>query len=259
MTTDHLQAARDGRPAGHARWVRVCHWLIAASVFGLAYSGIAILMVQPRLYWGNAGNDLMPAWLELPISRNYHHGGWAPPLAFFAEPGGAVSRVRTYAIFNENGWARSLHFLVAWLFAAATALYLGLALATGHLRRALTPRAAELAPGRLWQDIRAHLRLPLPRAAGGPPYNVLQKLAYGLVALVALPVMILSGLAMSPTVGAAWPWLPTIMGGSQSARSIHFLLLCALILFLLVHLAMVVLTGAGAQLRAITWGRRHGE
>ena len=238
---------------GHAVWVRLCHWLIAFSVIALAVSGVVILMAHPRLYWGQAGNDLMPAWLELPLGRNYHHGGWAPALAFPDAPG-AVSRVRTYDIFNQNGWARSLHFLVAWVFALALGLYLLLGLLGGHLARDLVPRARDLTAA----DLKAHLRLPLPRAPGGPPYNGLQKLAYAAVALLALPVMILSGLGMSPTVAAGWPWIGALFGGSQSARSIHFLALCALTLFLLVHLAMVVLTGFGRQIRAMTIGGGHG-
>ena len=69
---------------GHAPWVRLAHWVIAASVLTLLFSGFEILMVHPRLYWGKAGNDLTPALIELPISRNYRHGGWAPPLTFFS-------------------------------------------------------------------------------------------------------------------------------------------------------------------------------
>jgi thiosulfate reductase cytochrome b subunit len=250
-------ADRGATGAGHAAWVRLCHWLIAAAVLTLAYSGVVILMAHPRLYWGNTGNDLTRAWLELPLGRNYHHGGWAPPLAFTADPAGPISRVRTYDIFNQNGWARSLHFLVAWGLAAAFALYLVIGLLTGHVRRVLLPALAELSPPRLAADLRGHLAWPLPKAPGGPPYNLTQKLAYALVIFVALPLVILSGLAMSPAVGAGWPIVPAVFGGSQSARSIHFLLLCALALFLLVHLAMVGLTGAWRQLSAMTFeGRR---
>lgn len=240
--------------SGHTRWVRLCHWALAISVIVLAYSGVVILMAHPRLYWGETGNDLTRTWLELPLGRNYHHGGWAPALAFADAPAGAISRARTYDIFNQNGWARSLHFLVAWLFVAALSAYLLVGLATGHLARAIVPRAGDLAPRRLREDLAAHLRLPLPRAPGGPPYGALQKIAYAAVALVALPVMILTGLAMSPQVSAAWPFLQPMFGGSQSARSIHFLALCALTLFLLVHLGMVALTGFRRQIRAITLG-----
>ncbi len=252
-----MTAASTEGGTGHAGWVRVCHWLIAAAVLTLAYSGVVILMAHPRLYWGNAGNDLTRAWLELPLGRNYRHGGWAAPLAFTADPAGPVSRVRTYDIFNQNGWARSLHFLVAWGLAAAFGGYLVVGAATGHLRRVLLPRLAELTPGRLWADLRAHLALPIPQGPGGPPYNLLQKLSYAAVIFVALPVMILSGLAMSPAVGAGWPWIPALFGGSQSARSVHFIVLCGLGLFLLAHLAMVALTGAWRQLKGMTFGGRR--
>jgi thiosulfate reductase cytochrome b subunit len=239
---------------GHAAWVRACHWLIALSVITLAYSGVVILMAHPRLYWGNAGNDLTRAWLELPLGRNYRHGGWGAALAFTADPAGPVSRVRTFDIYNENGWARSLHFLTAWGLATAFGAYLAVGLATGHLRRVVLPALAELSPARLWAELKAHTRLPMPAAPGGPPYNLVQKCAYAAVVFLALPLIILSGLAMSPAVGAGWPLIPAIFGGSQSARSIHFLLLCALALFLLVHLAMVLLTGFRRQLRAMTLG-----
>ena len=104
---------------GHALWVRLLHWLIVAVVLTLAYSGIVILMAHPRLYWGWTGNDLTRPLLELPLGRNYHHGGWDAAIPFFGDPGGPVSQVRTYDIFNQNGWARSLHFLLAWLLVAA--------------------------------------------------------------------------------------------------------------------------------------------
>jgi thiosulfate reductase cytochrome b subunit len=242
--------------SGHAGWVRICHWLIAASVLVLGVSGIVILMAHPRLYWGAAGNDLTPAWIELPLGRNFHHGGWGPALAFADAPG-AISRVRVYDIFNQNGWARSLHFLTAWIFLAALVAYLALGLATGHLARDLAPRARDLGPANLWRELKARLRLPMPPARGGPPYGPLQRIVYAAVALAALPAMVLSGLAMSPTADAAWPWIPEIFGGPQSARSVHFLTLCALVLFLIVHLAMVVLTGFGRQMTAMTLGTRH--
>jgi len=79
---------------GHALWVRLCHWLIAFSVIALAFSGVVILMAHPRLYWGDTGNDLTPAWLELPLGRNYRHGGWGPALAF-GDSGGAAPDART--------------------------------------------------------------------------------------------------------------------------------------------------------------------
>lgn len=239
---------------GHSVWVRISHWILAASVLTLAFSGFEILMVHPRLYWGKVGNDLTPAWFELPISRNYHHGGWAPPLTFVAGAHPVVSAARIYDIFNQNSWGRSLHFLAAWFLVVTALTYLLAGLASGHLWRHLIPRLAELAPRRLWRDVRAHLHLPQPRAAGGPPYGVLQKLSYAAVVLIVLPLMALTGLAMSPAVTAAYPALLDLFGGSQSARTVHFFGFAALVLFLTVHAAMVALTGFRRQIRAMTLG-----
>ncbi len=86
---------------------------ITICFLALAYSGFVILMAHPRLYWGEVGNDLTPALFELPISRNYQHGGWEKSVPFFRDSGSFVSASRTYDIFNQNGWGRSLHFLTA--------------------------------------------------------------------------------------------------------------------------------------------------
>src|SRR5215467_5747927 len=129
--------------ASHARWVRVSHWILAASVLTLAFSGFEILMVHPRLYWGKVGNDLTPALFELPISRNYQHGGWAPPVTFFREPAPVVSAARTYDIFNQNGWGRSLHFLAAWFLVVSGLIYVVASIGSGHLWRHLVPRPRE--------------------------------------------------------------------------------------------------------------------
>src|SRR5580765_780950 len=108
----------------HAVWVRVSHWIVTAGVFTLGYTGFVILMAHPRLYWGDAGNDLTPAVLELPISRNYHHGGWAATTPLFENRvDGPVTANRTYNIFNKNDWGRSLHFLACWLVVLCAALY----------------------------------------------------------------------------------------------------------------------------------------
>jgi len=240
--------------AGHARWVRLSHWILAASVLTLAFSGFEILMVHPRLYWGKAGNDLTPALFELPISRNYQHGGWAPPLTFFPGPNPVVSAARTYDIFNQNSWGRSLHFLAAWFLLVTALFYLVAGLASGHLWRHLIPRRRELTPRLLWQDIVSHLRLPMRLAQGGPPYGLLQKLTYSAVILIALPLMVLTGLTMSPAVTAAYPGLLDLFGGSQSARTIHFFVFGALVVFLIVHVVMVALSGFARQIRAMTIG-----
>lgn len=239
---------------GHAPWVRVSHWIGAASLLVLAVTGFVILMAHPRLYWGEVGNDLMPALIELPISRNHQHGGWETPKPFFAGAGAPVSASRTFEIFNQNGWGRSLHFLAAWCLVIPGVVYLLRGLAGGHFRAHLWPGAGDLAPRVVWRHVVDHLRLRIPLATGGPRYNVLQKLAYTSVVFVAAPVMVLTGLAMSPAIGAAWPRLPGLFGGYQSARTIHFFVFAWLVLFVLVHLVMVVASGFRRQMRAMTVG-----
>jgi thiosulfate reductase cytochrome b subunit len=128
-------------------------------------------------------------------------------------------------------------------------------LLTDHVRRDLLPRRDELGRRNLWQDVKAHLRLPMPAATSGPPYAILQKLAYSLVAFVALPLMFFTGISMSPAIAANYRVLLVIFGGTQSARTIHFFTFAFLAIFLLVHLVMIVLTGPARQLRAMTMGK----
>jgi thiosulfate reductase cytochrome b subunit len=239
---------------GHTRWVRLGHWIIAASVVTLAVTGFTVLMSHPRLYWGAAGNDLTPPLFELPISRNYRHGGWDKIVPFSAAADSPVSATRTYNIMNENSWARSLHFLAAW-FLVVTAILYGIAgVLSGHFRRHLVPRASELAPRRLWADLLAHLRARTRPTNVGPPYGLLQKCAYSVVLFLALPLMVVTGLAMSPAVAAGYPFLADVFGGSQSARTIHFFVFVSLVLFVIAHVLMVVVSGFRRQMRAMTLG-----
>src|SRR5262245_1887281 len=215
----------------HAGWVRVCHWMIAASLLALAFSGFEILMVHPRLYWGDAGNDLTPPLLELPISRNYKHGGYDSAAPFFDGGASPITANRTYDIFNQNGWGRSLHFFAAWWLVLAGFVYVLTGIFGGHFRAHIWPRASELAPGSVWRDVVDHVRRLIPAPTGGPQYGVLQKAAYSLVIFVAAPLMALTGLTMSPAVTAAFPILLQIFGGYQSARTIHFAVFVLLLLF----------------------------
>jgi thiosulfate reductase cytochrome b subunit len=243
----------DGAP--HAGWVRLSHWIVAASMLVLALTGATILMAHPRLYWGETGNDLTPALLELKISRNYKHGGWVEATPFFATAGSPISANRTYDIFNENGWARSLHFLAAWWLVIPGLLYLINGLATAHFGSNMLPRGRELAPRHLWSDIRDHLRLQIRAGSGGPQYGVLQKISYSAVVFIGTPLIVLTGLTMAPAVTAAFPSLLRIFGGYQSARTIHFFAFAALLAFVAVHLAMVIKSGFRRQMKGMTLGR----
>jgi thiosulfate reductase cytochrome b subunit len=238
----------------HALWVRISHWIGALSVLTLAFSGFMILMVHPRLYWGDAGNDLTPALIELPISRNYRHGGWDKPAPLLQDAAGPVSASRTYDIFNQNGWGRSLHFLAAWWLVLPGAVYLLNGIFGGHFRSHIWPRARELAPHLVWRDVVDHLRMRIPRARGGPQYGLLQKCAYSFVVFVAAPLTLATGLTMSPAVTAAFPILLKVFGGYQSARTIHFFAFVALVLFAIAHVVMVIKSGFRRQMRSMTVG-----
>jgi thiosulfate reductase cytochrome b subunit len=243
------------RPRSHPSWVRICHWLVVASYLTLAVSGFLILMVHPRLYIGEVGNDLTPAFLTLPISSNHRPSELHPTVAFSELPSRPISADRNYAIFNQNGWARSLHFLAAWVFVVVGVIYLAIGIATGHIVRDLLPRIRELAPSAVWQDLKNHLRINFESSRARPAYNLLQKLAYTSVLFIVLPVMIATGLTMSPAMTSAYPLLLDLFGGYQSARTVHFFGFAALVLFFIVHVAMVIATGFRKQLRAMTWGK----
>src|SRR5437660_4098506 len=166
------------QPRRHAGWVKIAHWIITISFLTLTFTGYVILMAHPRLYWGEAGNDLTPALIELPISRNYKHGGFDERVRFVEDRATPVSASRTYNIFNKNGWGRSLHFLAAWCLVVPGVAYVMAGIAGGHFRR---------------------------RFFGG--YGRLQGLTYTLVVFVAAPLIVFTGLAMSPAITAAFPLL----------------------------------------------------
>jgi len=168
-----------------------------------------------------------------------------------------VSASRTYDIFNQNGWGRSLHFLAAWFLVLPGLLYVLLGLLSGHFRSHLWPRLRELSPRLVWRDLAAHLRsrFPAPSGGPGPTYGLLQKCSYCFVVFVAAPLLVATGLTMSPTVTAAVPGLLDLFGGQQSARTIHFFASAALVLFVIVHVVMVIRSGFRRQIRAMTVGR----
>ena len=239
----------DKTHAGHARWVRVSHWIVAVSVLTLGVSGFVILMSHPRLYWGEVGNGLTPA-LELPLGRNHWHITWDARVPFFPSEGSPITAVRTYDILNENSWARSLHFLAGWILVFSASFYALASLLTGHFRRDLLPRLSDLRPRALLRSLsrRAH-RAVRP----GPPYNALQKCAYVGVVFIGLPVMVLTGMTMSPAITASYPVLLDVFGGSQSARTLHFGMFCLLTLFLGGHVLLSILSGFKRQIHAMTF------
>ncbi|MBV8389142.1 MAG: cytochrome b/b6 domain-containing protein [Mucilaginibacter sp.] len=236
----------------HKGWVKSTHFIITLSFFALTISGFVILMSHPRLYWGKAGNDLTPALFELPISRNYHHGGWDKSIPFKHLTGSQVSAARTYDIFNENGWGRSTHFLAAWFLIITGFIYFIAGFFTGHFRYNLVLQRGEFNLKLLWRDFASHFR---KQAHYSGKYGLTQKITYLLVIFFLFPLVILTGFTMSPAITASYPFLLKIFFGHQSARTIHFFSAVLLVLFLLVHLVMVARSGFKRKLWAITFGK----
>ena len=258
MAVEAIDAVPESAAAtkvGHSAWVRTCHWAGVLAFLALVYSGIFIFAVHPRLYWGEVGNSLTPALLEIPITANHQPDGWQRTASFPIGNGDVFTASRTYPIFNQNGWARSLHFLAAWLLVIAGLVYFLAGFATGHARRNLLPSIRDIRSGAPLADARKYLKGDFGVSGGGAPYGALQRLSYSIVIFVLFPLMILTGMTMSPAMTATFPFLLDIFGGFQSARTIHFFAFAALFLFLFAHVAMVLLTGAGRQLRAMTLGR----
>ena len=223
----------------HFAVVRITHWIITFSFFALLVTGIEILISHPRFYWGEVGNVSMPSLFELPIPASR----------------GSVKTGYSFVLPDQNSWSRSLHFQAGWVAVFTGLLYAVSGLLTGHFRNNLLPARADLAWRALSAQIANHLRFNRPGETEAHSYSSLQRLTYLLVIFVLFPLMIWTGLAMSPAFTGAFPATVTVFGGQQSARTIHFFATVALVLFLLVHIMMVLLAGFGNRMRAMITGR----
>lgn len=219
----------------HALTTRIVHWSNAVAVFVLLMSGLQILNAHPWLYWGHDGHSGVDAWLHFPALNDW---AWA-----------MLPGERNLAD------ARRWHFFFAWVLVIGGSVYLVVSLLNGHLRRDLWPTRTDVAPAHLLREALDHARLRFPTGAAALRYNSLQKLAYAGVVFILLPVMVLTGLSMSPGFSGVVPWLPDLFGGRQSARTLHFLSASALLGFIAVHLAMVALAGPLNHVRAMITGR----
>ncbi|HZF46927.1 MAG TPA: cytochrome b/b6 domain-containing protein [Sphingomonadaceae bacterium] len=223
-------------PRKHALPTRLWHWLNAACLIGLFMSGLGISNAHPRLYWGNYGFDRADAWLHLIRFPNW-----------MTIPG-------HYSLAEARLW----HLLLAWPFAFGLLLFMAVSLVNRHFIRDLVTRPREWRRSAVRADIARHLRLDFRHE--GVKFNFLQKASYGVVIFILLPLMIFTGLALSPGMDANWPWLLDIFFGRQSARSIHFLCAWTLVGFLVVHLVLVLLSGPIGQIRdMITGGHMQGD
>ena len=248
----------------HALSARLWHWTNALCVFVLLMSGLMIFNAHPRLYWGQYGANTDRSWLEVgstPNSGYLRIGsvriGTTGILGHRVEDGRVNRRAfpgwMTIPSYYSLAAGRRWHFAFAWLMSIGLILFVIHDMVRGRARRFL-PRLTELRPAHLWHDIKQHARLRLPTGLAAIEYNSLQKLSYFSVIFLLLPLMVLSGLAMSPTMNAAWPWLIDLFGGRASARSIHFIIAWTIAAFILVHLVMVVLAGPMNEIRSMITG-----
>lgn len=223
----------------HAAFVRVTHWLTAIAFIALLVTGIEILISHPRFYWGETGNSgTQPLFtFHIPSSRDTVPSGY------------------NYVLPDQNGWSRYLHFEAAWV-AVLTGLVYGVAgLWSGHFRRNLLPARAD----RSWSAFRAamakHLRFWRRDENGAYAYNLAQRISYLLVIFMLFPLVIWTGLALSPGFNAIFPFFVDVLGGRQSARTLHLFVSAALFAFLLAHVTMVILSGFRSRMRAMITGR----
>lgn len=223
----------------HAALVRITHWLITFCFFALLLSGAEIFISHPRLYWGETGNVHTRPVFSLPI-----------PSSRASVPTGYK-----YVLPDQNGWSRYLHFQSAWVVVGCAIFYVGFGFLNGHFRRDLLPARGDWTRRGLAASMAEHLRFRRPRAEEAWRYNVLQRLAYLVVIFVLFPLVIWTGLAMSPAVASAAPLAVSILGGQQSARTLHFVVSVLLVLFVLVHVFMVILAGFRNRMTAMITGR----
>jgi thiosulfate reductase cytochrome b subunit len=208
---------------------RITHWVWAVCLFFLLLSGLQIFNAHPALYWGHQAGftyenalweiEGFPSWVTIPSTQDLATG-------------------------------RVVHFLFAWILVVTLAVWLIASLRNRHLKKDLLPTAKDAK--NFVPDIRDHLKLKLVHAIR---YSPLQKLAYGGVLFVLFPLIIITGLCMSPGMNAVLPWLPELFGGRQSARTVHFAVMALLVAFFVVHMAMIVLAGPINELRSIITGR----
>jgi thiosulfate reductase cytochrome b subunit len=225
-------------PPRHAALVRVTHWITAICFLALLISGVEIVISHPRFYWGETGNVLTRPLFQIPIpsSRKMVPTGYG------------------YVLPDQNGWSRYLHFQAAWAAVLTGVVYAIWGLWTGHFRSNLFPAPADRTWAAFLEVIAKHVRLSRPDEAEALSYNVLQRTAYLMVIFVLFPLVIWTGLALSPAFNSAVPAAVNVLGGRQSARTLHFFVSAVLLLFLIVHIAMVVLSGFRSRMRAMIAG-----
>lgn len=248
----------------HPVAVRAGHWVNVLVMAVMLMSGLQIFNAHPALYWGKKSEFDRPFIAMTAVAdadggaRGVTRiaGARFDTTGFLGYSGGAVRGFPAWATlpgYRSLSTGRRWHFFFAWLFVANGLAFFAYSLASRHLSRDLLPKAQELKniPRTAWD----HARLRFPKGEEAKHYNVIQKLAYLVVIFGLGPLIVLTGLTMSPTIDTAFPWLLDLFGGRQSARTIHFLCAFGFVAFFLVHIVLVVLSGPLNNLRSMITGR----
>jgi thiosulfate reductase cytochrome b subunit len=253
----------------HGVVTRLTHWLNAVCLGVLLLSGLQIFNAYPTLQWGKLGADTDPFLARIESSnvgdkprgafRIGHHAISTTGLLGASKQNGewtsrAFPAWMTLPSGQDLATGRRWHFFFAWMFVFNGMLYGSVSLLRGHLKRDLLPKPKELRPYHLWHEVVDHLRLRFPKGEAASHYNAIQKLSYLSVIVILLPLMVLTGLSMSPSVDAFAPVLLDLFGGRQSARTIHFVTSSLIVIFVLVHVLMVLLSGVWNNMRSMITG-----
>ncbi|MGH6989659.1 MAG: cytochrome b/b6 domain-containing protein [Stellaceae bacterium] len=271
VTETEGASMRDERPHRrlvyrHGVLIRVTHWINLVCMTILLMSGLQIFNAHPALYWGDKsvfaapiltmGEGKNAAGQPIGITQIFGHDFTTTGVLGLSrgEDGQMIERgFPEWATIPGPQWlamGRTWHFFFAWIFVINGAIYLAATIFGRHLRRDLVPSGAELR--HIGRSIWDHLRLRFPKERR---YNVLQKLSYLFVIFVLAPVIVATGLTMSPRIDAGYPFLLTLFGGRQSARTIHFICAFSFLGFAAIHIAMVLVSGVWNNLRSMVTGR----
>ena len=247
----------------HSLAVRIGHWLNVPVLCILIMSGLQIFNAHPALYWGDRSDRDQPLLSIRPIpADNGEVRGITTILGHAFDTTGVLgysdgsSRAfPEWATIPSAKWlamGRQWHLFFAWMFVINGMLFGSYAVMSRHLKRDLLPTGQDLK--RIPQAVKDHVALRHPSGDEAKRYNVLQKLAYLCVLFGLAPLIVLTGLTMSPTIDTAFPWLLEIFGGRQAARTIHFIACFSFVGFVAIHVSQVILTGFYNNMRSMITG-----
>ena len=253
----------------HTVVTRITHWTNVLALSVLLMSGLQIFNAHPALYWGQKSTFAQP-WLAMTkveigdVARGVTTVGALKfdTTGLFGWSGKEGMREArgfpawaTIPSFRSLTDGRRWHFFFAWLFVINGLTYWLLGLLGGHIRKDMLPTRDQLAPRHILQEIVTHAKLRFPKGEDARRYNVIQKFTYLAVIAGLLPLMVLTGLSMSPGFNATVPWLIELFGGRQGARTVHFLAAGGIVVFVVVHVVLVVASGFWNNIRSMITGK----